>query len=114
MAGRQRCPGAGPDPRGIPATTSPRSAGSVQGHGRPGGSASDHVESLIEWSLANRVIVLGLSVVVLVLGLQTGRRLPVEVLPDLTKPTVIILTEAPGLAPEEVANSGSPSPWKVR
>ena len=60
------------------------------------------LNSLIQWSLANRAIVLGLSVVVLVLGLQTGRRLPVEVLPDLTKPTVIILTEAPGLAPEEV------------
>ncbi|MBL9194797.1 MAG: efflux RND transporter permease subunit [Opitutaceae bacterium] len=60
------------------------------------------LNSLIQWSLANRVVVLGLSVVVLVLGLQTGRRLPVEVLPDLTKPTVIILTEAPGLAPEEV------------
>src|SRR5688572_33050473 len=57
---------------------------------------------LIQWSLAHRAIVLGLSVVLLVLGLQSGLRLPVEVLPDLTKPTVIILTEAPGLAPEEV------------
>lgn len=57
---------------------------------------------LIQWSLANRAIVLGLSLLLLVLGLRSGLGLPVEVLPDLTKPTVIILTEAPGLAPEEV------------
>ncbi len=57
---------------------------------------------LIQWSLANRAVVLGLSLLVLALGLRSGLGLPVEVLPDLTKPTVIILTEAPGLAPEEV------------
>ncbi len=57
---------------------------------------------LIQWSLTHRALVLGLSLVILVLGLNSGLRLPVEVLPDLTKPTVIILTEAPGLAPEEV------------
>ena len=57
---------------------------------------------LIQWSLASRAIVVGLSLVVLALGLRSGFGLPVEVLPDLTKPTVIILTEAPGLAPEEV------------
>jgi CzcA family heavy metal efflux pump len=57
---------------------------------------------LIHWSLAHRTLVLGFSLVVLVLGLYSGARLPVEVLPDLTKPTVVILTEAPGLAPEEV------------
>ena len=57
---------------------------------------------LIRWSLAHRGLVLGLSVAVTLLGLFTGRQLPVEVLPDLTKPTVVILTEAPGLAPEEV------------
>ena len=60
------------------------------------------LNKMIQWSLANRAIVLGLSLIILVLGLHTGARLPVEVLPDLTKPTVIILTEAPGLAPEEV------------
>ena len=57
---------------------------------------------LIAWSLAHRSVVLCSSLVVMALGLLTARQLPVEVLPDLTKPTVIILTEAPGLAPEEV------------
>jgi len=57
---------------------------------------------LIAWSLANRGIVLGLSLLTLAFGLHVGLRLPVEVLPDLTKPTVTILTEAPGLAPEEI------------
>ncbi|MBT5903489.1 MAG: efflux RND transporter permease subunit [Opitutaceae bacterium] len=57
---------------------------------------------LIQWSLAHRPLVLGLSMALLVFGIQSALRLPVEVLPDLTKPTVIILTESPGLAPEEV------------
>ncbi|HSP44049.1 MAG TPA: efflux RND transporter permease subunit [Luteolibacter sp.] len=57
---------------------------------------------LIRWSLRNRAIILFASLLILVLGFKTGRELPVEVLPDLTKPTVTILTEAPGLAPEEV------------
>ena len=57
---------------------------------------------LIRWSLRNRAIILLASLAILLLGFKTGRELPVEVLPDLTKPTVTILTEAPGLAPEEV------------
>lgn len=57
---------------------------------------------LIRFSLAHRGLILAGGVVVLVFGIQTARDLPVEVLPDLTKPTVTILTEAPGLAPEEV------------
>lgn len=60
------------------------------------------LNKLIRWSLARRPLVLGASLLILVLGLQTALQLPVEVLPDLTKPTVVILTEAPGLAPEEV------------
>lgn len=57
---------------------------------------------LIRWSLRNRAIILCLAFLILVLGFKTGSELPVEVLPDLTKPTVTILTESPGLAPEEV------------
>jgi CzcA family heavy metal efflux pump len=57
---------------------------------------------LIRYSLGHRSLILAGALIVLVLGIQTARELPVEVLPDLTKPTVTILTEAPGLAPEEV------------
>ncbi len=60
------------------------------------------LNSLIRWSLRNRAIILCLSLLILALGWKTGSELPVEVLPDLTKPTVTILTEAPGLSPEEV------------
>ena len=57
---------------------------------------------LIRFSLHHRPLVLMTALMVLVFGLQTLTQLPVEVLPDMTKPTVTILTEAPGLAPEEV------------
>lgn len=60
------------------------------------------LNSLIRWSLRNRVVILVVSFLILAFGFKTGSDLPVEVLPDLTKPTVTILTEAPGLAPEEV------------
>jgi len=60
------------------------------------------LNKMIQWSLNNRAIILGLSLILMITGLQTATKLPVEVLPDLTKPTVTILTEAPGLAPEEV------------
>lgn len=60
------------------------------------------LNALIRWSLRNRAIILCLSLLVLAMGFKTGSELPVEVLPDLTKPTVTILTESPGLSPEEV------------
>jgi CzcA family heavy metal efflux pump len=60
------------------------------------------LNKLIQLALHNRAIVLALALLLMALGIQTTLRLPVEVLPDLTKPTVIVLTESPGLAPEEV------------
>lgn len=60
------------------------------------------LNALIQSSLRNRSLVLALALLLLVFGIQTARELPVEVLPDMTKPTVTILTECAGLAPEEV------------
>lgn len=57
---------------------------------------------LIRWSLSQRGVVMAAALILLVFGIKKTLELPVEVLPDLTKPTVSILTEAPGYAPEEV------------
>lgn len=60
------------------------------------------LNALISLALRHRAVVLAAALVLLCLGLTALRELPVEVLPDMTKPTVTILTECPGLAPEEV------------
>ncbi|MFD2256520.1 efflux RND transporter permease subunit [Luteolibacter algae] len=60
------------------------------------------LNKMISWSLANRAIIIAISILVMVMGIRTATELPVEVLPDLTKPTVTILVEAQGLSPEEV------------
>jgi CzcA family heavy metal efflux pump len=60
------------------------------------------LDHLIRFSLKHRALVITAALLLLLLGAHTGSTLPVEVLPDMTKPTVTVLTESPGLAPEEV------------
>jgi CzcA family heavy metal efflux pump len=60
------------------------------------------IDALIRWSLQNRLIVLTLAAVLLAWGGWQAVRLPVDVLPDLTAPTVTILVEGGGIAPEEM------------
>lgn len=62
------------------------------------------LDALIQFSLRNRPLILATSLLLAVFGADTLRVLPVDVLPDLTRPTVTLLTESPGLAPEEVEN----------
>ncbi len=59
-------------------------------------------DRIITWSLQNRLLILALTVLLTVYGAITAQKLPVDVFPDLNRPTVTILSEAHGLAPEEV------------
>ncbi len=60
------------------------------------------LKAIVRLSLNNRVLVLLAMLALSVYGLVTAMRLPIDVLPDLNRPTVTLLVEAPGLAPEEV------------
>ncbi len=58
--------------------------------------------ALIRLCLQQRLFVLGAALLLLIYGSFSLRQLPVDVFPDLNKPTVTLLTEAGGMAPEEV------------
>ena len=57
---------------------------------------------LLDFSLKNRMMVILLSAISMVYGAYTLSKMPVDVFPDLNKPTVTIMTEAGGMASEEV------------
>jgi CzcA family heavy metal efflux pump len=60
------------------------------------------IDALIRWSLGHRSVVVALAAAFLIWGGWTASRIPLDVLPDLTAPTVTILAEAPGMDPLEI------------
>ena len=82
------------------------------------------LNALIRWSLANRALVLALTVAFLVWGGLAITELPVDVLPDLTAPTVTVVVDHPSVAPAdmeqlvtiplETAMNGAPGVRRVR
>ena len=60
------------------------------------------LDRVIRWSIDNHFLVAVAAGVLLISGTITALRMPVDVFPDLTAPTVTVLTEAHGMAPEEV------------
>lgn len=82
------------------------------------------LDNIIQWSLRNRLLVIALAMVLLVYGGIVTARSPIDVFPDLTAPTVTIIAEPAGLAPEEVeslvtlpiesAVNGAPGVARVR
>ncbi len=60
------------------------------------------LNKIIHFSLQNRILVLVASVLLLIGGTYTALHTEVDVFPDLTAPTVVVMTEANGMAAEEV------------
>lgn len=60
------------------------------------------MKRLIGWSIEHHWIVLGLSLLLAAAGAWTACQMPIDVFPDLTAPTVTILAEGHGMAPEEM------------
>ena len=60
------------------------------------------LNAIIRFSLRYRMLIMVVSTAMLVYGTYLGTQLPIDVFPDLDRPRVIIITECPGLATEEV------------
>lgn len=60
------------------------------------------LNKIIKFSLNNRLVVLVASVLLMIGGTYTATNMEVDVFPDLNAPTVVVMTEAKGMAPEEV------------
>lgn len=60
------------------------------------------LNKIIQFSLNNRLTILIMSIVMMIAGTFVLFRTEVDIFPDLNAPTVVVMTEAPGFAPEEV------------
>ena len=60
------------------------------------------LDKIIKYSLNNKFLILVCFIGLLIFGTWTAANMEVDVFPDLTAPTVVVMTDAHGLAPEEV------------
>src|SRR5512139_4349654 len=59
-------------------------------------------DNLIKFSINNKFFILLSAVILIIVGLRNAKKMDVDVFPDLTAPTVVVMTDAHGMASEEV------------
>jgi len=82
------------------------------------------LNKILNFSLNNRIVVLIAGLVIMIVGMFVAKDMEIDIFPDLSAPTVVVMTDANGMAPEEVENmvtfqietavNGSPSVRRVR
>ena len=60
------------------------------------------IDKIIKFSLNNRLFILLVALLLIVAGIWSGKKMDIDVFPDLTAPTVVVMTDAHGMASEEV------------
>lgn len=60
------------------------------------------LNNIIRIALQQRLLVIAISIIVVCYGVWKTTQMPIDIFPDLNRPRVVIMTEAPGMAPEEV------------
>lgn len=60
------------------------------------------LNKILQFSLHNRIVVIAAAILLMVVGIYTAKHTEVDVFPDLNAPTVVVMTEANGMAAEEV------------
>ena len=60
------------------------------------------INNIIKFSLNNKYLIILRSVALVVFGVRTALNMDIDVFPDLTAPTVVVMTDAHGMASEEV------------
>ena len=71
-------------------------------------------KAIIETSLGQRLLTLAFALVLMLYGAMVLKDTPVEVFPDLNKPTITLLTEAGGMAPSRSATTSICAPSRAR
>ena len=60
------------------------------------------LNKIIKFSLQNKLFILLAAALLMIVGLRSTRQMDIDVFPDLTAPTVVVMTDASGMASEEV------------
>ena len=65
------------------------------------------LNKIIQFSLDHRLFIILAAILLMVAGLWSANRTDIDVFPDLTAPQVVVMTDAHGMAAEEVARMGA-------